>query len=121
MTTALDTLLRPLASKLIAQYGKACTLRVSYNGAYDALNGAAPINYMDHAVVGVLSVPERILYDPGVVSDGDVQLILADYVLSSAPKPGDLVTLDNFDWTVVSVQSTFSGDFAAIHTLLLRK
>jgi len=121
MTTALDTLLRPLASKLIAQYGKACTLRVSYNGAYDALNGAASINYMDHAVVGVLSAPERILYDPGVVSDGDVQIILADQPLDVPPKAGDLVSIDDVDWTVMSVSTSYSGDLAAIHTLLLQK
>jgi len=41
--------------------------------------------------------------------------------LDIPPKAGDLITMDGVDWTVVSVQSTFSGEQAAIHTLLLRK
>ena len=119
--TQLDVLLRPLASSLINSYGKACVLRSSTSSGYDASAGAAAAHYTNYPLKGIMSSPERILYDPGVALDGDLQLILADYKLPQPPKAGDLVTLDNFDWTVVSVSSTFSGDSAAIHTLLLRK
>jgi len=50
-----------------------------------------------------------------------VQGLVADLPLDGYPKVGDFVTLDDADWKVLFVNTTFSGDLAAIHSLLLRR
>ena len=119
--TTLDALIRPLANDLIAKYGKPMLLRVTDSAEYDPATGDADVYRVSYDLFGLVSTPERLLYDPGVVGSGDVQVLLGDYTLDIPPKAGDLITMDGVDWTVVSVQSTFSGEQAAIHTLLLRK
>ena len=119
--TTLDALIRPLAASLLAQYGKPILLRVTDSADYDPATGDADVDRTNYALYGLVSAPEHTLYDPGVALTGDVQVILADYTLDRPPKSGDLIGMDGVDWTIVAVNSTYSGEQAAIHTLLLRK
>ena len=121
MSLNLDTLIRPLADSVISTYGKPVTLRSLRVGDYDPNGGAASNNYVNYATKGVFGSPSKIMYDTMEARSGDASIIFADLKLTTIPKAGDLVTLDDFDWTVIGVMSTFSGALAAVHTCLLRK
>lgn len=123
--TQLDTIARAAAANAIGQYGKSVVYRAMTQGAYNTATGTAPQSSVDTPCRGVVDTQSlRTLgfkFGEGMVQNGDVLVLVAAAALPSTPAPGDRVTIDSFDWTVVANRPTWSGDQIALHELLVRR
>ena len=121
--TTLDDRLRPRAEAMIAKYGKVVLLQSLVQGDYDPATGTASSDYVNYEVTGVVTAPSKIMFDLTLAREGDTMLLLADDGLGITPKAGDTVDFQDGAavWSVLSVQTTYSGDLPAIHSLLLRR
>lgn len=123
--TQLDAVARSAAANAIGQYGKTITYRAMSQGAYNPATGTATQASVDTSCKGVVDTSSsRALgfkFGEGLVQGGDVLVLLAAATLPSTPAPGDLVTIDGFDWVVIANRPTWSGDQIALHEVLVRK
>jgi hypothetical protein len=117
--TTLDDRFRPMAARMIAQYGKAMTLKVTTEGAYDPATATASQSVASTSIKGVVDAPARADFEAGLAKAGDRVVYVA--AQDANPSLGDVLSMDGDDWTVVSVRSTFSGEQTALHALIVRK
>lgn len=120
--TQLDAIARSAAANAIGQYGKTITYRAMSQGAYNPATGTATQASVDTPCKGILDGSKLgYKFGEGLVQGGDVSVLLAAAALPSTPAPGDLVTIDGFDWVVIANRPTWSGDQIALHEVLVRK
>lgn len=118
--TALDTQLRPLARRLIAERGKPMTLRRLEPATYSAATGTVTATQTDHAIAAVVEDYGGHQIQ-GLVRQGDRRVLLAADGLAIVPRPGDQIVLDGEVFTAVRVEGTFSGALPALYALQIRR
>ena len=119
--TALDTRFRSLATKLINKYGKSITLTSVTTGTYNPATGSVT-NTTSSATVKAI-VEDYSYQDSGsgftegLIKVGDKKFTVAAIDLSSAPKPGDTITLGSSAYSVIRVIETWSGEQIASYEI----
>lgn len=125
--TELDDVMLPLASDLIAQFGKSVSWR-KYTRVTNQTNGVTTTTYVDYTVV----VTPPSAADPGMFAGSDemrpsdttrvgsLSVGVAARGLAFVPTPDDEVTIDGLVWTCVGVSPTYSGASIALYTCSLR-
>lgn len=121
--TTLDTRFRKLAADRIAKYGVTVILTQKTPGAYDPATGAAAVT--SAAVTLPAMVEEYSLnsnaFVTGLVQQGDKKFTMAASALSTAPRPGDTVTLYGDVYTVMNVRGLWSGEQTSVYEIQGRK
>lgn len=80
------------AGKLLAEFGRACTLGSVSDGEYDPVTGTAGPASTPHPVTAaVLDYPQRFI-DGSVIRTGDKRALMSPVGLAVTPKPGDTLT-----------------------------
>lgn len=118
----LDTELRAIALELIADFGKAVTVRAKAGEAYDPTTRIAVATPTD--VSAQISPPEpfrEALVDGDTVQLGDARCFLAASGLAYTPDTTMVVTIDSDEWTIVAVKTLYSGELPAVYELHMRK
>lgn len=110
----LDVRARATAQKLLAKFGKACTLNSVVSGAYDPATGAASSVSTPYSVKAYLDSPNSEDWRGGQVVEGDSVAIFAAQGLAVAPKVGDTLTVDTRPRLVKTVSATWSGELVAL-------
>jgi hypothetical protein len=121
MATLLDTRMRATAERLIAQYGKAMTLRRQVEGTYNPATANASIGTSDYAVIAVVSTPSNAMLAAGLAQASDLVVMLAAKPLLIEPAVGDILIVDGAAWRILYVRAMFSGEQIATYELLARK
>jgi hypothetical protein len=118
---ALDAKARATALKLLNKYGKSVTHTIVTEGSYDPITGdvSAPSTTTE--------VPKALVEDfngvdyiSGLVEKGDRKLTIPASGFAE-PKPNDRFTVGSDVYTVIAVETVWSGDQAAIYVSQVRK
>ena len=119
--TALDTKARATAVKLLNKYGKSVSHTIVTEGTYDPITGDVSGG---STTVGV---PKAVLedypgeaYASGLVEINDKKLMIAAQG-NTEPKPNDRFTVGSDVYTVVAVETIWSGELAAAYISQVRK
>lgn len=110
----LDIRARAAANKLLAKFGKVCTLKKITAGVYDPNTGTVvqtPTSYPVHAY---LDAPNRTELAAGQVVASDEVAIFAASEIAVEPAIGDMLTVDSRDRTVKMVSRVWSGEQVAL-------
>ena len=121
MPGQLDNVLRPVAERLIEQFGGPLVYR-RVSRAFDASSGKTT---QTETVVNVIGTPpepynERRL-DGTTIQVGDITSSIKALNLGFTPEVGDKVTFDSALWQVVGVTPVYSGALPALYELQLRQ
>lgn len=117
MTGALDAVAQPLAIKLISKYGKAITLQRQGAGTYDVATGkntTAPPS--PEAINAVIEDYKPYAFANGLAIQGDKKASVAAQGLA-VPTPGDQIIIDSVTFSIVQVETVYSGELAAMYIL----
>lgn len=119
--TALDTKARATAVRLLNKYGKSVSHTIVTEGTYDPITGDVSGG---STTVGV---PKAIIedfngtdYASGLVEKGDRKLTIAAQG-NTEPKPNDSFTVGSDVYTVIAVETVWSGEQAALYISQVRK
>lgn len=119
--TALDTKARATAVRLLNKYGKAVSHSIIVEGTYNPITGDVSGGY------STVDVPKAIIEDfngtdyvSGLVERGDRKLTIAAQG-NSEPKPNDQFVVGTDTYTVVAVETVWSGEQAALYISQVRK
>lgn len=119
--TLLDGPLRAVTDSLLGQFGALGTIGYVTTGEYNPSTGKAS---QDEGVTastrGIVEQYRKAEIDGTVVLRGDFKWSVPALGITK-PSPNDTVTLDSVRYTVVNVESVYSGDEAALHVLQLRR
>lgn len=116
---SLATPLRKVASKLMAKFGGAVTIRRVVPGVYNPTTGTVSEVTTDTAVRGVLEdVNLREVND--LVQAGDKRLIIAATDIAFAPSVAERVLIDGVTHQVVQVRTIEQDNLAITYELILR-
>lgn len=126
MPGALDSVLRPVAEKLIEQFGGPATYRV-VSESFSATTGVVTATETAYSVI--MTPPEPFIqarYAAGLgaeaaVQVGDMRALVKGQNLGFTPSLGDRVTYTGTDWQVVGVTPLYSGALPAAYELRLRQ
>ena len=111
--------LRKVASKLMAKFGGAVTIRRVTLGAYNTTTGTAAETTTDTAVRGVLEdVNVREVND--LIQAGDKRLIVAAADITNAPTTADRVLIAAVAHQVIQVRTIEQDNTAITYELILR-
>lgn len=128
---ALNATVIKLAAQNIAKYGSAATLTYKAAGAYDpATSGATATTstvsthvimeaYSDYLSQRNSSAEAAI--DVTRIRSGDHKATMSAKDITTAPKPGDTLTVLSEVWRVVSVSTEYLEGVAVMYTLQVRK
>jgi hypothetical protein len=119
---ALDSTFGPLAKNLIGKFGKRATLR-RVTSAFSAATGRNTESTADTTVVVTPPAPfARKYIDNTSVLEGDAQCSVARQGLAVVPTAAtDKLIVDGVTWTIVGVESVYSGELVAMYTLHIRQ
>jgi len=116
---SLATPLRKVASKLMAKFGGAVTIRRVVPGIYNPTAGTVSEVVTDTAIRGVLEdVNLREVND--LVQAGDKRLTIAATDITFAPSVADRVLISGVTHQVVQVQIVEQDNLAITYELILR-
>lgn len=116
---ALNQTLRPIAAKLMAQFGGEATIRQVTPGVYDTTTGTVSETVVDKVVRGVLTnVTSRDVND--LVLVGDRELTIAASDLTTPPTSKDRVLIQGEEMQVIIVKTEEQDNVPIIYTLVLR-
>jgi len=116
---SLSSPLRKVASKLMAKFGGAVTIRRITMGSYSTTNGTAAETAADTIVRGVLEdVNLREVND--LIQAGDKRLTIAAADVANAPTPADKVLISSVVHQIISVTTTEQDNIAITYELILR-
>ncbi len=111
--------LRKVASKLMARFGGAATIRRVVTGAYNPTTGTASETITDTAVNGVLEdVSLREVNE--LVQAGDKRLLIAAADVANAPTTADEVIIESITYQVIQVNTIEQDNTAITYELILR-
>lgn len=110
----LDIRARATAQRLLAKFGKACTLKRITAGVYDPDTGAVAQTVATYPVHIYLDAPRQQELDAGQVVMTDEIAIFAASALAVDPVIGDTLTIDSTDRTIKMVTRTWSGEQVAL-------
>lgn len=132
MPGQLDTVFRPLAERLIEQFGMSMTY-IQVAESFDATTGKVTTTETQHSVVGTPPVPLSKRLASGesyravlgevfdTVEAGDLITTLKAQNLGFTPALGDRLVYNNATWQVVRVDPTYSGELPAVFTVQIRQ
>lgn len=117
--TVIDNIARKEASKAIRKYGKAITLHRVTNGALDPATGSASVTVVNESVS--VAVEEYKGYDfaNDLAKHGDKKLTLGALGIV-APSLGDKITIDTIKFSIVQIQTIYSGAEACLYVIQAR-
>lgn len=116
---ALATPLRKVASKLMAKFGGAVTIRFVSPGVYNATTGAVSETTSDVALRGVLEdVNRREVND--LIQAGDKRLLIAAADVATVPGTEDRVLIGGITHQVIQVRAIEQDNTAITYELILR-
>ena len=118
---ALDARARTTALNLIEKFGKPVTLTVVTEGSYNPTTGDISGGST------TVAVPRAIIEDinganyiQGLTEIGDRRVTIPALGYTE-PKPNDKFTIDSDVYTVIAVETVWSGELAAIYISQVRK
>ena len=121
MPGQLDSVLRPVAERLIEQFGGAIQYR-QVTRAYSASTGKTTESETALSVIGTPPEPyNESRIDGTVVQVGDISTLIKALNLGFTPEVGDKVTFNAETWQVVGVTPIYSGALPAAYELQLRQ
>lgn len=107
--TALDDALRPVAQRLINQYGKQVTYtRASQDVDYDPDSGTQEQSTDDETVLAIVSGFSAFEMKQGLIENGDLKLMIYD--MDPPPTNADSFTVDGVGYSVVNVTPEYTGE-----------
>lgn len=123
--TTLDARFRALALSMLDKYGKVAVLTPvlvdSTGSTYDTTTGTvAPDDGEDVPTKGLV-VQARTTKGREFVRQGAIALDVPAVSFAVEPKPGDRVTFNSLVWLVLDLDTIWSGEQAALHTLYLKR
>jgi hypothetical protein len=111
--------LRKVASKLMAKFGGAATIRRVTPGIYNPTTGTATEVVADTSVRGVLEdVNVREVND--LIQSGDKRLTVAAADVAAAPSTADRVLIGGITHQIIRVTTIEQDNTAIAHELILR-
>ena len=120
MTGALDSEMLPLAKELADDLGKSVTL-VKISETFDPLTGNTTATETTEAVNAV--PPQSFSssrIDGSLIQEGDTLVGLPAQSVTNPPTTEDRLKFDSGVWTIVSVDSVYSGEKVALYNLQVR-
>ena len=118
---ALDAKARATALKLLNKFGKSVTLTMVTEGTYDPttgdVSGSSTTTEIPKALIEDFN---GVDYVSGLVEKGDRKITIPASGYTE-PKPNDRFTVGSDVYTVVSVETMWSGEQAAIYISQVRK
>lgn len=125
MPTLLDKIARPLATRMLRQFGSDIVLTKVVQGAYVPGNSVAPQVEQSYEVKALVEdynlVDSGTGFAAGLIEMGDKKVTLAAEPLSFDPSAGDTITVSNIKYTVIRVLTTYSGEQKALFEIQARK
>lgn len=116
---ALANPLRKVASKLMAKFGGAATIRRITAGVYNPTTGTAAETNLDTIVRGVLEdVNVREVND--LIQSGDKRLMIAAADIINAPVTADKVLIGGIVHQIIRVTTIEQNNTPITHELILR-
>lgn len=120
MTGALDADFGPLAVELLSEFGKAVTLNRVTAGTYDPATSKATNSEKSETVNALLEDYKPYELANGLAVVGDKKLTVAAQGFK-VPALTDGVTIDGTRFAIVSLQTIYSGELAALYIIQGRK
>lgn len=124
MPTVLDKIARPLANKMIAQFGALVTITKVTPGAYDPNTSAATPTEVAETVRALVEdynlVDSGAGFAAGLITFGDKKITVAATAITFEPTAGDKITYNSEVFTVMRVLKTYSGEQVAIYEIQAR-
>lgn len=117
--TAIDKIAKTQASKAIKKYGKSITLTRVTQGAYDPATGTRVLTSVDEFVSVVVEEYKGYDFANGLAQQGDKKLTLAAFGVT-VPTLSDKVTIDGIRFTIVQIQTIYSGNDACLYIIQAR-
>jgi hypothetical protein len=110
------------ATRLITKFGRAMTLRVETEGAYDPATGLVPVSSADNAVIGVIfELSGRLigqsLQNDTLASANDKQCLLK---VDVAPSLLDKLVVGADTFLVINIKELNPGGTVIFYDLVLR-
>jgi len=110
----LDASARAAAARMLAKYGKACTLNKTTAGVYNSETGTMANTTATHPVNLYLAAPNSQELAGGQALQSDEIAIFPALGLSVEPLPNDTITVNAKARTIKSVQRVWSGEQVAL-------
>jgi hypothetical protein len=118
----LAAIFRPLATRLLKDLsGLQVTYKRVTEGVYDPATGLATPTEASSTVYAYAAAPNVLKLQAGAVQQGDILVYLSAAQLGFKPAPGDKITYEATDWTVVDVEFTSAGTLDALYTVTVRQ
>lgn len=118
---ALDAKARATALKLLNKFGKSVTHTIVTEGTYDPITGEVSAGSTSTEVPKALVEDfAGVDYVSGLVEKGDRKLTIPASGYAE-PKPNDRFTVGSDVYTVIAVETIWSGDQAALYISQVRK
>lgn len=111
----LDLRARATALKLLAKFGKSCTLKRMVAGAYDPATGSATVVVTPYSIKAYLDAPNKAELQGGQVVNTDEVAIFAALGLPVEPALNDIITVDGNDRLIKLVTRVWSGELVALY------
>jgi hypothetical protein len=120
MTTALDSVLAPVAAKFINQFGTTVRYTSKTLSAYNTTTGVVDETIKNAEMKAIIDSVRRRTSETGQ-GDTTKRLTMAASSFVIAPTEGDTVVLNKVSYIVDEVDSNYSGDDVATYELSLRR
>ena len=124
MTTAFDDEFVPLALEMIEEDGKSVIFKTYPAAAYDPASGETVVGSVTSSsekVIPPFHYEEKYI-NGDTIQLGDMQTGIAASGLAFVPDPSiTKVVIDSAEWTIVNMNSIYSGEEIALYMLQLRK
>jgi hypothetical protein len=118
---ALDARARSTALTLLMKYGKSVSHVIVIEGTYDPITGEVSGGST------TTQIPKALIEDfagtdylSGLVEKGDKKITIPALGYTE-PKPNDRFTVGSDNYTVIAVETVWSGDLAALYISQVRK
>ena len=120
MTTALDAVLAPVATKFIDQFGTTVKYTSKKFSAYNPTTGVVDETLKNADMKAIIENKSRRASNTGQ-PEISKRLTMAASSFTVEPSEGDTIILNKTTYIVSEVESNFSGDDVATYELGLRR
>ena len=117
--TVLDSPVRRIASNVVRKFGQSITLTQRVTGAFTPATNSVAVTETALTVNAILA-EVRADEIQGQVQSGDMKVVVAAKDLTNKPETGWRMTISSEVYEVVAVKTDFSGEQAALYTLIAR-
>jgi hypothetical protein len=117
----LAAIFRPLATRLLRELsGLQVTYKRVTEGAYDPATSLSTPTEANSTVYAYAATPNPLMLQAGV-QKSDIVVYLSAAELGFKPEPGDKITYESSDWTIVDVEFVSAGTLDALYTVTVRQ